>query len=98
MDTDLGTIYKLNLHIEGLPCPMDDVEFNCKVWTWKKCVEIPKADMIRVDADNYILTVDSSLLGRGTVHVQTTVMVPDDDIPGGFRKELYTEQTCIKVD
>ena len=31
MQTDLGTIYKLNIHIEGLPNTMDDVDFEHKL-------------------------------------------------------------------
>ena len=30
--TDLGTIYKINIHIEGLPTNMDDVDFTARFY------------------------------------------------------------------
>lgn len=97
MQTDLGTIYKLNIHIGGLPGTMDDVDFHCKFWTYRKELTVEKKDMIRIDENNYMAVVDSSLLGRGTLKVQTTVLVPDTDVDGGVRREIYTEYTDIKV-
>ena len=97
MQTDLGTIYKLNVHIEGLPGTMDEVDFRCKFWTYRKELTVEKKDMIRLDENNYMAVVDSSLLGRGTIKVQTTVLVPDTDVDGGVRTEIYTKYTDIKV-
>lgn len=97
MQTDLGTIYKLNVHIEGLPGTMDEVDFRCKFWTYRKELTVEKKDMIRLDENNYMAVVDSSRLGRGTIKVQTTVLVPDTDVEGGVRTEIYTEYTDIKV-
>lgn len=98
MNTDLGTIYKLCIHIDGLPGTMDDVAFTCRFWTFKESITLPKEEMLRVDADNYVAVIDSKLLGRGTIKVQTTVQIPDSDCPGGIRTEIYTEDTGIKID
>lgn len=98
MDTDLGTIYKIAISISGLaPETMDSVDFSCRFWTFRESVTLEKADMIRLDADNYVAVIDSKLLGRGTIKVQTTVQVPDGDCAGGFRIEVYTEDTGIKI-
>lgn len=98
MDTDLGTIYKIVISISGLaPETMDSVDFSCRFWTFRESVTLEKADMIRLDADNYVAVIDSKLLGRGTIKVQTTVQVPDGDCAGGFRTEVYTEDTGIKI-
>lgn len=97
MNTDLGTIYKLCIHIDGLPGTMDDVAFTCRFWTFKESVTLPKEEMIRLDADNYVAVIDSKLLGRGIIRVQTTVQIPDTDIEGGFRTEIYTEETGIRI-
>ena len=75
MQTDLGTIYKLNVHIGGLPGTMDEVDFRCKFWTYRKELTVEKKDMIRIDENNYMAVIDSYLLGRGTIKVQTTVLV-----------------------
>ena len=97
MDTDLGTTYKLNIHIEGLPSTMDDVEFHCRFWTYRGSVTIKKEKMVRIDEDNYMAVIDSSRIGRGTIKVQTTVLVPDSDCDGGIRTEIYTEETGIRI-
>ena len=98
MDTDLGTIYKIAISISSLaPETMDSVDFSCRFWTFRESVTLEKADMIRLDADNYVAVIDSKLLGRGTIKVQTTVQVPDGDCAGGFRTEVYTEDTGIKI-
>lgn len=32
MTTNLGTIYKVNIHLEGLPTNMDDVDFTAEFY------------------------------------------------------------------
>ena len=97
MNTDLGTIYKLNIHIDGLPGTMDDVAFTCCFWTFKESITLSKEEMIRLDADNYIAVIDSTLIGRGTIKVQTTVQIPDTDFNDTAPTEIYTEDTGIKI-
>lgn len=99
MGTSLGTVYKLNVNIE-LPgsLTMDDVDFTCEFFVWRETVEVKKDDMIRLDESNYIAVLDSRLIGRGEINNRTTVMIPDNDIEGGFRTEVYTEETSIKIE
>lgn len=98
METDLGTVYKLNVSIE-LPdnLTMDDVDFSCRFYCWKDSVEVKKDQMIRLDENNYIAVVDSNLIGRGEIINQVTVNIPDNDIEDGFRTEIYTDKTGIKI-
>lgn len=98
METDVGTIYKLNVSItlpSGLT--MDDVDFTCRFYTFKQSVVISKEQMFRIDQDNYVAVLDSQLIGRGHIKNQVTVYLPDDDIDGGKRKEIYTEETTIMI-
>lgn len=99
MGTSLGTVYKLNVNIE-LPgnLTMDDVDFTSEFFVWRETVEVKKADMIRLDESNYIAVLDSSLIGRGEIKNRTTVMIPDNDIMGGFRREVYMEETGIIIE
>lgn len=97
MDTDLGTIYKLNIHIDGLPGSMDDVAFSCRFFCWRDSVEIGKEEMIRLDENNYIAVVDSRMIGRGVIKARVAVDVPDGDCPDGIRKEIYTIDTGIRI-
>lgn len=95
--TDLGTIYKLNIHIEGLPTNMDDVDFSARFYCFKDSIEIPKKDMIRIDENNYVAVVDSNKIGRGEIKMQITVQILDADIEDGIRTEVYTLNTNITI-
>lgn len=95
--TDLGTIYKINIHIEGLPTNMDDVDFTARFYCFRDFIELRKDDLIRVDENNYIAVVDSAKIGRGTIKMKITVNVPDGYIDDGVRTEIYTENTGIKI-
>ena len=53
--------------------------------------------MIRVDENNYIAVIDSTKIGRGIIKMKLTVEIPDGDIPGGLRKEVYTHDTGIRI-
>lgn len=98
METLIGTTYKLNIHIEGIPSTMDDIDFTCEFSTGGSLrVTVDKADMVRLDANNYIAVVDSSRLGRGRIYNCTTVRIPDTDCPGGIRTEIYREETDIVI-
>ena len=95
--TGLGTIYKLNIHIDGLPGTMDDVSFTAVFFCFQQKLEISKEEMIRVDENNYIAVIDSTKIGRGIIKMKLTVEIPDSDIPGGLRKEVYTHDTGIRI-
>lgn len=95
--TNLGTIYKINIHLEGLPTNMDDVEFTVQFYCFRDFIELSKKDMIRVDENNYIAVVDSAKIGKGSIKMRVTVNILDADIPGGIRTEIYTHDTGIII-
>ena len=95
--TDLGTIYKLNIHIEGLPTNMDDVDFTARFYCFRESIELSKENMIRIDEINYIAVIDSKKIGKGSIKMQIVVDVPDADVDGGIRTEIYTENTGIII-
>ncbi len=97
--TSLGTTYKLAVSVSGLePESMDTVPFSCRFWTWNGGVTLRKDEMVRLSANSYVAVVDSALLGRGTIKVETTVQIPDGDCPGGYRTEVYREDTGIRIE
>lgn len=98
MEANLGTIYKFNVHVDGLPTSMDDIEFSCTFYCSPiKKITIQKKDMIRLDENNYVAIVDSSLIGKGIIHNEIELLINDNDIPSGIRKEIYTEKTDVRV-
>lgn len=92
-----GLKFAVNITAEGFSMEEDDfkVEFRCG----RKSLEFSKEDMSIGEDGTFIVNVDTSLLGAGTLSVITTAYVPDDDWEGGVRKEvdkqdiLYIKET-----
>lgn len=100
MATLMGTEYKLNISVEGLePLRLSDVDFECAFYTQKsRTVRKQKADMIRIDDDNYLTVIDSAKTGKGVIKMVMTVRIPDADCEDGMRTEVYGTNTGIMVE
>ncbi len=94
-----GTILKINVHIERICClTMDDFDFECDFFVYpNKKFTLKKSEMVRKNEDNYMAVVDTSVVGEGEIKVRATALLPDDDCPDGFRKELAECSTGITV-
>lgn len=92
----LGTEFKFNVHIEPIDgMHMSEYDFECAfyVYTNRKVV-LTKADMRKVDDDNYIAIInnaDAIRIGRGSVNLEVTAHIPDSD----FTDELRTEKAVV---
>lgn len=53
--------------------------------------------MIKYDADNYVAPLASTDLGKGTVVVEYTAEIPDEDFDGNIRKEVVVVYTKLKI-
>lgn len=95
----IGTELKLNIHIDPLgELTMDDYDFTVEVYcTVKKALVINKADAIRIDENNYIVLVDSAIIGAGDVKCKVTAHIPDFDFPDTIRTEIVGIDTGIEV-
>lgn len=95
----LGTQLKLNIHIEPLGLlHMADYDFECKFFVFqKKNVIITKAEMVKVDDDNYLAIIDTEQIGIGNLHITVTAHIPDDDFEGQLRKEVICVPTNINI-
>lgn len=95
----LGTELKLNINIEPIgEITMDHYDFEVDVWcSLKRIVTITKSEAIRVDENNYIICVDSSLLGHGQIKAKVTAYVPDNDFEDGVRTEVVYLNTNIEI-
>ena len=95
----LGTELKLNVHIEPIgDITMDDYDFEVDVWcSLKRIATVPKRDAIRIDKNNYLVCVDSSVLGHGIVKMKVTAHIPDDDFDDRLRTEVAYVSTDIEI-
>lgn len=91
----LGTELKLNIHIEPIDgITMDKYDFSVDVYcSPKKVVHANKSDCIRIDENNYIVLVDTNVIGVGTLLCKVTASIPDGD----FSDMCRTEIVCNKV-
>lgn len=95
----LGTQLKINVNVEPIgDIHLSNCDFKCTFFiNPKKTIEQKKSGLIKVDDDNYIALIDSSLLGTGTIRMTIEVDIPDTDFPSGYRKEIDTVCTGITI-
>lgn len=84
-----GTIIKLAVSIE-LPSglTMDDIDFECKFSVTLNSQTIKKSEMVRNDENSYTCFLDTNIIGRGEIWIETTAYLPDTDYEGGIRPEV----------
>lgn len=95
----IGTELKLNIHIEPIgETTMDDYDFEVEVYcSPKRPIIIPKANAIRIDSDNYVVLVDTNVVGAGDLKCKVTAQVPDWDFPDQLRTEVVCIDTGINI-
>ena len=97
LETDL----KINVHVEPIDgsTHLSDCNFSCFFYTNNETqgILLEKSEMIKIDDDNYIAKVDTSLLGIGAVCLKLEVHVPDGDYDTGYRKEISRICTGIHI-
>ena len=94
-----GTQLKLNIHIDPFgDLHMEDYNFECKFYIFqKRFIVISKSEMARIDADNYVVIVDTADLGIGLLHMSLTAHLPDENFPAITRKEIACVDTGITI-
>lgn len=95
----IGTELKLNIHIEPIgEVTMDDYDFEVEVYcSPKKTIVVAKENTIRIDSDNYVVLVDTNLVGAGDLKCKVTAQVPDGDFPDLLRTEVVCIDTGINI-
>lgn len=94
-----GSELKLNIHIDEMDgMTMDDYDFIVNIYcAANRSQTVKKDEAIRVDNNNYIVLVDTSKTGLGSLICKVTAYLPDGDFPDEVRKEIVIEDTGIKV-
>lgn len=95
----VGTELKLNVTADlGNDLHLSDVDFFARFSNpLGKSVTIEKKDMKKYDDDNYVAVVDTKIVGAGEYWMKLTVKLPDADCEDGFRTEVVTVPTGVKV-
>lgn len=94
-----GTELKINVHLEPIGgLTMDNYDFSVVMYTSPfKEQHFAKADMTRVDENNYIALVDSAKTGAGELKCMVTALIPDEDFPDGLRTEKVCGYTGVTI-
>lgn len=96
-----GTEFKLNINMTPIGgYSLDNVDWQAEVFTENghKKITVGKNEAVKVDKDNYIIMVDSSILGAGKYYVTLTALIPDTDFPDRLRTEKRTAFTGVTID
>lgn len=97
----LGTEIKLNINIDSIQnnLTMDDYDFRIELYNqWhRNDLIIQKKDAIRIDEKNYIITVDTNILGTGELKCKVVASIPDDHFTDGYRTEVVSVDTGIYI-
>ena len=92
-----GTQFVINVNMTPIgSVHMADVDFKAKFYVQNKVLELDKADMVKVDEDNYLAFVDSVKVGKGQIKYRLFVQVPDENWDGGYRLVISDEVICEK--
>lgn len=95
----LGTELKLNIHIEPIgEITMDDYNFEVEVYcSQKRAIVVKKQDAIRVDENNYVVRVDTNIVGSGALKCKVTAYIPDGDFEDSLRTEIVAIDTGFNI-
>lgn len=89
-----GTEFKLNICMPPVDGhTLSEVDFTVDVFTEHggRELTIHKSEAIKVDENNYIICVDSSITGAGKYLARLTAYIPDPHFSKGYRREIKTK-------
>lgn len=95
----IGTELKLNINIEPIrTVTMDSYDFEVEVYcSPKKTIIVKKNDAIRIDESNYVILIDTNVVGAGDLKCKVTAQIPDADFSDMIRTEVVAMDTGIKI-
>lgn len=96
---NVGTEFKVNIGMQPIgETHLSGCDFNVVFYTnGLKEHTVEKAEMIKVDDDNYLALVDSKKTGSGELRARVFVYLPDADFEDGFRTEVVDLSTGIVI-
>jgi hypothetical protein len=96
----IPTELKLNIHIEPIgDVTMDDYDFDVEVYCSPvRAIKVNKSEALRIDSDNYVVLVDTKVVGAGDLKCKVIAYIPDGDFPDSLRTEVVCIDTEIDVE
>lgn len=91
-----GATPKYHLTIEAGALAMADYDFRVRLQRGPNAYEVAKNEMI-VDNDDYYFIVDTTRLGLGGVRLVVVAEIPDTDVDGGVRTEIYVDDRFLEI-
>lgn len=95
-----GTEIKLSVSIKPIDGKtMDNYDFEIELYvSGGNAVKKTKDECIRVDANNYVVTLDTNALNRvGKLILKTTAYIPDGDFDDNTRTEVSCVDTGVII-
>lgn len=95
-----GTEVKININNEPIgKQTMDDYEWSVEAYAprGRGKVTISKEQATRVDADNYIVVIDTAAVGVGDLYIKQTALIPDADLADKKRTEVDVQFSGITI-
>lgn len=89
----VGTDLKFKINLSAAGFSMDEDDFLIEIFCSSKRMEYKKEDLID-STDGYYLVIDTTQFPAGQMKMVVTAFVPDEDIPGGVRKEVGVCDLC----
>lgn len=86
-DVFYGSTPKYKLSIDA-GIPMSDFDFEVRLTRADRTLVVKKNDLRVTEEGDYLLCLDTTLLGAGEVKGVVTAYIPDRDFPDGIRKEV----------
>lgn len=95
----LGTELKLNVNIQPIGgVSMSAFDFIIEAYCNPQRGQIiTKDDAIKVDNDNYIIVVNSEMVGTGDLKLRISATVPDGDMSDALRTEVTCIETNVRI-
>ena len=94
-----GGDLKMNIHLEPIDgYTMDTYNFICVAYcSINKKIIAKKQECKRVDANNYIMLIDTNLLTTGDLRILVLADIPDADMPDLIRTEPVLIDTQLRI-
>lgn len=91
-----GAKPKYHLTIEAGGLDMYDFDFTVRLQRGPNSYEVRKNEMI-VDNEDFYFIADTTRLGIGNVQLVVVAEIPDTDVQGGVRPEIYVDDNFMEI-
>lgn len=78
---------------------MDDYDFTIEAYCSSHRKQIfTKNDAKRIDADNYKIIIDTTIIGTGVVKIRVVARIPNINYPDGYREAVTYLNPKLRIE